>query len=119
MLGGFVIIVAFLIAGDLMQRLGVPIPGNVIGMVLLALALKVKVVREEWIEGAVAALVDNLSLLFVPAGVGVMALFGIIQRQWVGIALSIIVSTLVILAFTGAAVKGFGRLLGGGPREGS
>jgi len=119
MLGGFVIIVAFLMAGDLIQRLGVPIPGNVIGMVLLAVALRLKVVREEWIEGAVATLVDNLSLLFVPAGVGVMALFGIIQRQWVAIALSLIVSTLAILAFTGAAAKVFGRLLGGGRREGA
>ncbi len=110
MLGGIAIIIAFLMGGDLLERLGIPIPGNVIGMVLLALALKLKLVREEWIEGAVDALIDNLSLLFVPAGVGVMALFGIIQRYWLSIALSIIVSTLLILAFTGAVAKGLGRL---------
>lgn len=111
MLGGFVIIIAFLLAGEVVQRLGVPIPGNVIGMVLLALALKLRVVREAWIEGAVSALIDNLSLLFVPAGVGVMALFGVIKSEWLPISLSILVSTLLILAFTGAAARGFSRLI--------
>lgn len=101
MLGGFVIIMVFLLAGEALRSVGLPLPGNVTGMILLAVALRLRIVRREWIAAAAGFLVENLSLLFVPAGVGVMAYFGVVARSWLPISLSVLVSTLVVLAFTG------------------
>jgi holin-like protein len=101
MLGGFVIIMVFLLAGEGLRSLGLPLPGNVTGMILLAVALRLRIVRREWVAGAASFLVENLSLLFVPAGVGVMAYFNVVEHSWLPISLSVLVSTLVVLAFTG------------------
>jgi len=105
MLGGFAIILLFLFAGELIGCLGVPLPGNVIGMILLTAALALRLVKAAWIRPAAEFLVDNLSMLFVPAGVGVMAYFDVISRAWLPIALSVVVSTLVVIAFTGVVFE--------------
>lgn len=110
MLRGFLIIMIFLFGGDALRLAGVPLPGNVIGMVLLAAALRLRVVRREWVAPAATFLIDNLSLLFVPAGVGVMALFGVIERSWLPLSVSVLGSTLVVLAATGLLEERLGRL---------
>ena len=111
MVGGFAIIMTFLFAGDLISSTGIPIPGSVIGMVLLAVALRLGIVRKEWIRSAAQFLVENLSLLFVPAGVGVMAYFNVVQRSWLPVSISVLVSTLVVLAFTGLLEDRLRRLV--------
>lgn len=111
MLGGFVIIIAFLFAGEALRVAGLPLPGNVTGMLLLAVALRLRIVRREWIEAAAKVLVANLSLLFVPAGVGVMAYFDVIERSWLPISVSILVSTLLVLLFAGVVQDRLRRLL--------
>jgi holin-like protein len=116
-LGGFVIIMAFLFAGELLSGAGLPLPGNVIGMVLLAVALRAGIVKREWIRAAAEFLVENLSLLFVPAGVGVMAYFNIVERSWLPVSISLVVSTLLVLAFTGLLEDRLRRLFGRFRRE--
>lgn len=116
-IGGFVIIMGFLFLGDILAWLGVPIPGNVSGMILLALALQLKVVRREWINKAATFLIENLSLLFVPAGVGVMAYFNVVKRSWLPISVSVIVSTVLVLIFTGVLEDRLRRLFVRHPRE--
>ncbi len=110
MLGGFVIIMLFLMGGDLLSRAGVPLPGNVIGMMLLTSALALKFVKAEWVRPAAEFLVDNLSLLFVPAGVGVMAYFDIISRNWLPIAISVLLSTLLIVLVAGTLLDRLTRI---------
>lgn len=110
MLGGFVIIMLFLMGGDLLSRAGVPLPGNVIGMMLLTSALALKLVKAEWVRPAAEFLVDNLSLLFVPAGVGVMAYFDIISRNWLPIAISVLLSTLLIVLVAGTLLDRLTRI---------
>jgi holin-like protein len=111
MLGGFAIIMAFLFVGKVISAAGVPIPGNVIGMILLALALRLRIVRREWIRPAAGFLLENLSLLFVPAGVGVMAYFNVIRRSWLPISISVLVSTLIVLALAGIVEDRLRRLV--------
>jgi putative effector of murein hydrolase LrgA (UPF0299 family) len=80
---------------------GLPIPGPVLGLVFLLLLLVIthgKVVRE--MKPTSQALLQNLSLLFVPAGVGVTTQLDAIGQNWLPIAVSIGVSTLLGLAVT-------------------
>ncbi|NMM07539.1 CidA/LrgA family protein [Polaromonas sp.] len=86
--------------GEVLARgLSLPFPGPVVGMVLLLLALRWRLVRE---PVAVCAdfLLSHLSLLFVPVGVGVMTHLSLVSQYGVRMLVVIVVSTLAGLAVT-------------------
>lgn len=86
--------------GELLARgLGLPFPGPVVGMLLLLLALRWPVVREP-VAACADAILQHLSLLFVPVGVGVMTHLGLVSAYGVRMLVVIAVSTLVGLAAT-------------------
>lgn len=102
MLQGFVWLLGFQFAGEILSRLfALPIPGNVIGMALLLLGLVFGLVKEEAICEAAELLLRYLALFFVPAGVGVMLYFDLIGREWLPIVVGTLVSTFVVMAVTG------------------
>ncbi|WP_102126695.1 CidA/LrgA family protein [Deinococcus planocerae] len=70
---GLGVLVGFAALGTaLVSALRLPLPGSVVGMVLLWAALSLGVVRLHWIEDAADGLLATLGLLFVPATVGVI-----------------------------------------------
>lgn len=99
--------------GDIIaDAISLPVPGMVIGLVLLTAALWVrarvrgpeKAVPEEL--GRVAkGLHDNLGLLFVPAGVGVMANVQSLATDAAGLFIAVVVSTLATIAVTGLTAQ--------------
>lgn len=98
------VLLGFLAAGELVVwATGIPVPSSIIGMILLAVSLKIKLVRLEWIDRISDFLVKNLGFFFVPAGVGVMKCFGLISEQWMPIVVASVLSTFVIIAVTGWA----------------
>lgn len=98
----FGIIFLFLSIGELIVwATDVPVPSSIIGMILLAASLKVRLVRLEHVEKLSAFLVHNLGFFFVPAGVGLMNCLGIIREQWLPIVAASVGSTVVIIAVTG------------------
>lgn len=102
MVRGFAILFGFQLAGTAVVRaFEVPVPGHVMGMALLTVALGVRVVRIEWVKPAAQALLDHLGLLFVPAGVGVMAHRDLIADEWVPISVALVGSTVLVMAVTG------------------
>lgn len=74
------------------------IPGSVIGMVLLFLALAFKVVKPVHVDKISTLLTDNMGLFFLPAGVGLMTSLGIISRYWAIILTVSVVSTVLVIA---------------------
>jgi holin-like protein len=89
--------------GEVASRaLGLPVPGPVVGMVLLFLVLLARG-REapEGLGRAAGALLDNLGLLFVPAGVGVVLHLPLLARDWAPLSLAILAGTLAAIAATG------------------
>lgn len=102
MLHGLVLLLGFQFAGECIARLlNLPIPGNVIGMAMLLLALAMGVVREESLTEAGDLLLRYMALFFVPAGVGVMLYFDLITKEWLPILVGTVVSTFVVMAVTG------------------
>ena len=84
--------------------LGLPFPGPVVGMLLLLLALRWPVVREP-VAACADALLQHLSLLFVPVGVGVMTHLGLVSAYGVRMLVVIAVSTLAGLAATALVMR--------------
>jgi putative effector of murein hydrolase LrgA (UPF0299 family) len=91
--------------GELISRgLHLPLPGPVVGMLLLLVALRWPLVQES--VGTVAAfLLQHLSLLFVPVGVGVMTHLDILGTYGARIAVVIVLSTWCSLAVTALVLR--------------
>lgn len=99
--------------GELIVHLThVPLPSSIIGMLLLTLMLKLKVIKLEWVQGLPDFLVANIGFFFVPAGVAVMLYFDMIKVQLVPIVASSVISTILVLAVTGWVHQFYGKATG-------
>ena len=95
------------LAGEILHRVfRVPMPGPVTGMLLLTLILLRRPSSvPEGLAVSARVLLQNLGLFFVPAGVGVVANFGLIRQQWVPICVALIGSTCLSLLATACTVN--------------
>jgi holin-like protein len=97
-----------LLGEGIARALAVPVPGPVIGLLLLFAGLWLRgqlqpdaPTLEETPLGALSGfLLAHLSLLFVPAGVGIVGQWDLIARHGVGLLLALIISTAAALAVT-------------------
>lgn len=102
MLEMLAILLVFQLIGELIVvGLNLPLPGPVIGMALLFIGLVIFGRVPEELGNLTRGLLDQLSLLFVPAGVGMMTHLSLLGQQWIPLTSSLIVSTLLTLAVTG------------------
>jgi holin-like protein len=96
------VILAFLGIGELIVAVShVPVPSSIIGMILLAAALKLGWLKFKRVDRISRLLNDNLGFFFIPAGVGIMTKMELLERQWLPIVVASVVSTVIILAVTG------------------
>ena len=104
-LTGLTILLLCQSAGEVLVRLlALPLPGPVVGLLLLMALLRWPAVRAP-VEAAATALLAHLSLLFVPVGVGVVAHWGLIAQHGVRMLVAIVVSTWVGLAVTALVLR--------------
>ncbi|MEW6641559.1 MAG: CidA/LrgA family protein [Pseudomonadota bacterium] len=121
MIASFSLIMLCQLGGEILVRaLGVPVPGPVVGFVALLLLL---LARDQWsglargplrpgvVEGASKALLANLSLLFVPAGVGVVQKLDLIEAHGVAIFTVLALSVVITLLATVGTFLIVGHLL--------
>jgi holin-like protein len=91
----------FLALGELIKHLfNIPIAGNIIGMILIFIVLKLKILKLATVKPASDKLIKYLVLFFVPYGVGIMVYFDIIKAQWITILVAAGLSTLITLYIT-------------------
>lgn len=86
-----------------------PIPGSVIGMLLLFLALQFKLLKVKDVETVGGFLLGNLSILFLPAGVGIMVYFPVIKDTWWLLLIISLLTTAFTIGFVGLIVQGVKR----------
>lgn len=110
MLSALTLILSCQLAGELITRFaGLPVPGPVAGMVILFALLAIKGSVPEDIGAVADSLLKHLALLFVPAGVGVMAHFGLLGQDWLPISVALVGSTLATIAVTGLVMSRLAR----------
>lgn len=102
----FFVLLLFQLAGETLSRFAhVPVPGPVLGMVLLA----VYYISRRRAPGAgtqtvADGLLGVLGLLFVPAGVGIMANLALLRAAWLPITVALVGSTLLTLVATASVM---------------
>ena len=106
-LQSFFVLLLFQCAGTALQSLlRIPIPGPVLGMALLAAWLLWRNQRShEALQKTANGLLAWLGLLFVPAGVGVVANLPLLRASWLPITVGLAGSTLLTLLVTAAVMS--------------
>ncbi len=102
----------FQFAGEVLSfGLHAPIPGPVFGMALLFIFLILRPGEVEHLRETAQTLLRHFSLLFVPAGVGVMLYVDTVKREWFPIVVSLLASTILTIIVTGLTVRAVHRWL--------
>ena len=94
------ILVCQLIGEFAVTTLNIPLPGPVAGMILLFVYLSVRGEIPEELGKLAGALLNNLSLMFVPAGVGVMVHFELLGADALALTIALLISTILTIAIT-------------------
>ena len=98
------------LAGEAVVRfLGLPVPGPVIGLVLLLGLLFVRPATANFLKPVTDVILKNLSLLFVPAAVGIIQHLGLLGEYGLQILLALTVSTIVAMAVSALVFVGLSR----------
>ncbi len=114
MLNALTLLLVFQLVGEVLTRtLGLPVPGPVVGMGLLFATLLIRGGPDSTLQDTASGLLQHLSLLFVPAGTGVMLHFGRVADEWLPLLASLLVSTFVTMAVTALALKALATRKGG------
>jgi len=101
MIAAFALILVCQLFGEVVSELfDLPVPGPVIGLVLLFLGLLIKRNPPKVLTDAADNLLIHFSLLFVPAGVGVVTQIDRLKGDWLPIAAALIISTLLAMVLT-------------------
>jgi holin-like protein len=104
-LKGFTLLLLCQSAGEALARLAQwPLPGPVLGLVILGALLQWPVVRAP-VEAVAQPLLGHLSLLFVPVGVGVIGHLGLIGQYGLQMLLALLLSTWIGLLVSALALR--------------
>lgn len=98
---GLAILLGYQLVGYLLHEYAAfPLPGNVLGLMLLVLSLFAGWVKLEWIEQTAQFMTKHMMIFFAPTIVGTMMFFTVIGEQLAAIAFSLAGSTLAVLLAT-------------------
>ncbi len=102
----FVIILAFSFAGEILNYfIPLPIPASIYGIVLLFLFLELHIIPEKAVAETGMFLVNIMPILFIPAAVGLMDTWGILRSSWIWYLITIVISTVVVMAVSGCVTQ--------------
>jgi holin-like protein len=113
MLRPLLLLIVLQFLGEAIVRiLAVPVPGPVVGLTALVGLCAVWPSVFGFVEDTAEALLKHLSLLFVPAGVGVLQHLGLLAREWWPIAGVLVLSTAITLIATALTFQWLARPAG-------
>lgn len=93
-------------AGDLIHDYtGIPVPGNILGMLILLLLLCLKIVKLDQIREVSDFFLKRLSFFFLPPAIGLMLVGDDVKSQWPLLLFLCIIITIVTMAITGWTVQ--------------
>lgn len=105
-LRGLLVLLAFYGLGLVGSKwLHIPLPGNLLGMLLLTVCLCAGWVKLQTVEKASSFLIKHMMLFFVPILVGVAQYFQLIRQDPWTILLSLVLGPLLVMLVTGTVVQ--------------
>ncbi|WP_339257651.1 CidA/LrgA family holin-like protein [Paenibacillus sp. FSL P2-0136] len=90
-----------LLVNGLTSLLHIPLPGSIIGMILLFLLLESGVIRMNWVEAGASWLLAELLLFFIPSAIGVMNYSKLLESFGLQVLAVVLVGTFAVMASSG------------------
>ena len=88
----------FQLIGEVTVRtVGLSLPGPVVGLALLIIILRIRPALAEQLRPTITVILGHLSLLFVPAGVGVIGNLEVLSEDWFALLVVLVLSTLLAM----------------------
>ena len=110
MLPALTLLLVLQLAGEaVVQWFSLPVPGPVLGLLLLFALLLVRRRIDDGLRQTANTLLQHLSLFFVPAGVGVMVHLARVADEWLALGVALVASTLLSMAATALTLQFFLR----------
>lgn len=95
-LKGIAIIFGISLTGEVLSdSLNLPIPGSIVGLLLLFFALQFKIIKEKDISTVSEALQDNMAFLFVPLVVSLSLQKTLFKDNWFNLLIIITLTTII------------------------
>ena len=113
MVHAFALLLVFQLIGEvLVQVLALPVPGPLVGMLLLFGALVLRRELAPELANTAQALLSHLMLLFIPAVTGVMMYFDRIGREWLPFLAACLLGAAITMAVTAFTLHWMLRVTG-------
>jgi len=110
MIGGLATLLLFQLLGEgVVIVLRLPVPGPVVGMLLLFLALVWRGRVPQDLESTAQGMISHLALMFVPAGTRIVAYLSLLRQEWLSITVALIGSTVLTIAVTALTLQTVSR----------
>ena len=110
-INGLSILLLYQLMGEVTVRwLGLPVPGPVLAMIMLFICLVIKGSTPASLQSSANTILSHLSLLFIPAGVGIMVHFERLQNEWLSISVAVLLSTIITLVFSASVMLAMNKL---------
>lgn len=101
-----ILLLGISIIGEFINKiLHVPLPGSVLGLVLLLILLLSGIVSVNHIEELSRFLMRHLAIFFVPAGVGLLTVAGVLQSSWASLLIISMISSIIVMTTTAIIVQ--------------
>ncbi len=114
MIAALTLLLVYQLVGEVIARgFALPVPGPVIGMLLLFLTLVLRGGVGADLRQTANGLLQHLSLLFVPAGTGVMLHYQRLADEWLPLLAGVVGSTFLAMAVTALVLRALARRSGG------
>lgn len=81
--------------------LPLPVPASVYGLVLMLGALVSGILKVEQVKDAAEFLIEIMPVMFIPAGVGLLTAWDVLQPVWFPVAVITVVTTIIVMVVTG------------------
>ena len=114
------VILAISFAGELLRAaLPLPVPASIYGLVLMFLLLSTGILKLHHVQETARFLLDIMPMMFIPAGVGLMTSWQVLQPILLPTVVITLVVTVVVMAVTGHVTQAVTHLfsLRGGARH--
>lgn len=102
----FLIVLIICFTGEVLNKVvHIPLPGSIIGMILLFVFLMTGLIKLDMINEICKFLMDHLAFFFIPSGVGLLAYMRVIGGNFAPILIICFVTTILVMVVTGLTVQ--------------
>lgn len=101
-----ILLLFIVFTGEILNKVvNIPLPGSVLGLIILFALLLTKIIKLEHIEETSDFLMKHLAVFFVPVGVGLLNIMGALRETWFILLVISVVSSILVMSLTALMVQ--------------